>query len=64
MKISTRQYAKRQVKWLRGKLLPAVVAEKSRASLCGDDPQVSMYVLDATGVFINYDTGRITEPNS
>jgi hypothetical protein len=49
MKISTRQYAKRQVKWLRGKLLPAVLGEKSRAELCGEDAQVDMYVLDATG---------------
>lgn len=41
MKISTRQYAKRQVKWIKKKLLPAV-REQS-------EPDVVVYLLDATG---------------
>lgn len=41
MKLSTRQYAKRQVKWIKMKLLPAV------RKLGGED--VTIVLLDATG---------------
>lgn len=41
MKLSTRQYAKRQVKWIKQKLLPAV------RKLGGED--VTIVLLDATG---------------
>jgi tRNA dimethylallyltransferase len=52
-KTSTRQYAKRQVSWLRNKLLPAVRAANSQAQLePGDNTQpVPTYLLDATGMF-------------
>lgn len=43
MKISTRQYAKRQVKWIKTKLLPALEAQKNQ--------DVILYLLDATGWF-------------
>lgn len=38
MKINTRRYARRQVKWIRNKLVPASMAEQN----------LNMYVLDAT----------------
>ncbi|KAG5637862.1 hypothetical protein H0H81_002901 [Sphagnurus paluster] len=43
MKISTRQYAKRQVSWIRNKLLPAIyIANK-------EETVTPTYLLDATG---------------
>lgn len=44
MKMSTRQYAKRQISWLRNKLIPAIYA--SNADYEG---QVLAYLLDASG---------------
>lgn len=46
MKISTRQYAKRQISWIRNKLIPAVNAT------AGTEQPVYMYLLDATGQFL------------
>lgn len=51
-KTSTRQYAKRQVSWLRNKLLPAVSAANTQAKpRIGEDAPdvVPVYLLDATG---------------
>ncbi|GAA5910294.1 hypothetical protein JCM8208_003499 [Rhodotorula glutinis] len=50
MKTSTRQYAKRQVKWIRGKLLPAVRDEVERATREGREGEgdVVVVLLDAT----------------
>lgn len=47
MKQSTRKYAKRQVSWLKNKLLPVVYA----ANADGREPKPTTptYVLDATG---------------
>lgn len=47
MKVSTRRYAKRQVSWIRNKLLPAVYA----ANLDGQETGLvtPTYLLDATG---------------
>ncbi|KJA27333.1 hypothetical protein HYPSUDRAFT_131237 [Hypholoma sublateritium FD-334 SS-4] len=42
MKISTRQYAKRQISWIRNKLLPAVHAANTQDNI------VPLYLLDAT----------------
>ncbi|KAF9001991.1 tRNA isopentenyltransferase [Cyathus striatus] len=42
MKLSTRQYAKRQVSWIRNKLLPAIHAAND------NEPVVPMYLLDVT----------------
>ncbi|KDR81416.1 hypothetical protein GALMADRAFT_89311 [Galerina marginata CBS 339.88] len=42
MKISTRQYAKRQISWIRNKLIPAVDAANSEENI------VPFYLLDAT----------------
>jgi tRNA dimethylallyltransferase len=47
MKQSTRKYAKRQVSWLRNKLLPATYA--ANASAQGTDLVTPTYLLDATG---------------
>ncbi|KAI0029723.1 tRNA isopentenyltransferase [Vararia minispora EC-137] len=44
MKISTRQYAKRQVSWIRNKLIPAIYA--ARTGVAKDGPHA--YLLDAT----------------
>ena len=46
MKQSTRKYAKRQVSWLRNKLLPAAYAANARAQ---KTDLVATYLLDATG---------------
>ncbi|EPQ54855.1 tRNA isopentenyltransferase [Gloeophyllum trabeum ATCC 11539] len=43
MKLSTRQYAHRQVRWIRNKLLPAIYAAQSTDKSC-----VSVYLLDAS----------------
>lgn len=43
MKISTRQYAKRQISWIRNKLLPAIKRANSRTP-----NSVPIYLLDAT----------------
>jgi tRNA dimethylallyltransferase len=43
MKLSTRQYAKRQISWIRNKLLPAVRAVNVQEII------VPTYLLDATG---------------
>ena len=48
MKHSTRKYAKRQVSWLRNKLLPAVQSVPSEYQL-----KASLYLLDATGKSIS-----------
>lgn len=56
MKLSTRKYAKRQVSWIRNKLLPAVFAagdDEGGGEVHGDGGerrvQMRAYVLDATG---------------
>ncbi|KAG9318314.1 tRNA isopentenyltransferase [Chiua virens] len=46
MKQSTRKYAKRQVTWLRNKLLPAVHSANTHSE--DGPPKASVYVLDAT----------------
>ena len=43
MKISTRQYAKRQISWIRNKLIPAVDAANVK------EKSVPLYLMDATG---------------
>lgn len=47
MKQSTRQYAKRQVSWIRNKLLPAVYA--ANKDYADDSLPCPNYLLDATG---------------
>ena len=44
MKISTRQYAKRQISWIKNKLIPAIDAANAR------EPTSPLYLLDATGM--------------
>ncbi|KAJ7849083.1 tRNA isopentenyltransferase [Mycena olivaceomarginata] len=44
MKLSTRQYAKRQISWIRNKLLPAINATNA------EDTTVPTYLLDATDI--------------
>lgn len=50
MKASTRQYAKRQVKWITGKLLPEVRKDET-----GD---VTVVLLDATGELARAEAGN------
>lgn len=47
MKTGTRQYARRQIKWIRNQLLPVIEASKADGRM--DD--VYLYLLDATGRF-------------
>lgn len=51
MKLSTRQYAKKQVSWLRNKLLPAANSANAVSKSDGGLPAVPTYLLDATGLF-------------
>lgn len=44
LKTSNHQYAKRQVSWIRNKLLPAILASKSTEGTRG----IELYLLDAT----------------
>jgi len=46
MKLSTRQYAKRQISWIRNKLIP--VAESANR----EDMSTPFFLLDATGLII------------
>ena len=46
MKLSTRKYAKRQVSWIRNKLLPAMYAAQPSKELA----TAAAYLLDATGM--------------
>ncbi len=48
MKLSTRKYAKRQVSWLRNKLLPAIRAANVASNAAGGDI-VPTFLLDASG---------------
>lgn len=59
MKLSTRQYAKRQISWIRNKLVPAIRTANSAAIDDYDadkgeprENQTSFYLLDATGTQI------------
>lgn len=51
MKISTRQYAKRQVSWIRNKFLPAAGEANRRSREGSDSPEdvVPTFLLDASG---------------
>lgn len=49
MKISTRQYSKKQVNWIKRKLIPAI--EKSAESDAEGGNDVTLILLDATGEF-------------
>ena len=58
MKQSTRKYAKRQVTWLRNKLLPAIESVDRHS---GSGIRVaSMYTLDATGVYSLWNVSILT----
>lgn len=48
MKLSTRQYAKKQVKWIRNRLIPAITAAAEAQPHLNKD-QTRIYLLDATG---------------
>lgn len=43
MKLSTRQYAKRQISWIRNKLIPTINSANRESA------QTAIYLLDATG---------------
>lgn len=49
MKLGTRQYARRQVKWIRNKFLNEVRGDWSAAERDGREKDVHVYMLDATG---------------
>jgi len=51
MKLSTRQYSRRQISWIRNKLLPAVYATNSK------DTAIPIYLLDATELGEHWTTG-------
>ena len=54
MKTSTRQYAKRQVSWIRNKLLPAARDANGQLRANGQSPSdvVATFLLDASGGFV------------
>ncbi|KAI0747813.1 IPP transferase-domain-containing protein [Daedaleopsis nitida] len=55
MKLGTRRYAKRQVAWIRNKLLPAVNAANAAAQAQAGPAIVPTYLLDATGQCLRSD---------
>ncbi|KAI0798110.1 tRNA isopentenyltransferase [Abortiporus biennis] len=57
MKISTRQYAKRQVSWIRNKLLPLIYASNNESKSKGGTNLVDAYLLDATELSNAWVTG-------
>ncbi|KAF8436910.1 tRNA isopentenyltransferase [Boletus edulis BED1] len=59
MKQSTRKYAKRQITWLRNKLLPAI--HSANIHYGNEIPMASMYILDAT-VLGNQWTSNVLSP--
>lgn len=58
MKHNTRKYAQRQVKWIRNKLLPAVLASNTQQEQSEEESSVPtttkccVYLLDATGMYL------------
>lgn len=48
MKLSTRQYARKQVKWIRNRLIPAINAANQLGPKAGGYPS-NIFLLDATG---------------
>lgn len=48
MKLSTRQYARKQVKWIKNRLAPAVNAVTS-STIEDQERAARLYLLDATG---------------
>ncbi|TBU66178.1 tRNA isopentenyltransferase [Dichomitus squalens] len=64
MKLGTRRYAKRQVAWIRNKLLPAVNAANAESQAeCGQSI-VPMYLLDATELGEAWKTGVLDIGNA
>ena len=51
MKTSTRQYAKKQISWLRNKLLPTLYTSNDNSK---PDDKTYTYLLDATGRYQAY----------
>lgn len=49
LKLNTRRYAQRQVKWIRNKLLPAIHASSNPSERREDDENISAFLLDASG---------------
>jgi tRNA dimethylallyltransferase len=49
MKLATHKYAKRQVSWLKNKLVPIIHASNKSCQLPHGQNKVSAYVLDANG---------------
>ena len=49
MKVGTRQYARRQVKWIRSRLYPAV--QNSWETIEKGHDNVQICYLDTTGIF-------------
>ncbi|KAF7800278.1 hypothetical protein EIP86_011526 [Pleurotus ostreatoroseus] len=62
MKLSTRKYAKRQVSWIRNKLLPAAYAA-NRAQTDGEEV-ISAYLLDATELGVKWNTNVRSQANA
>jgi hypothetical protein len=64
MKLSTRQYARKQIKWIRNKLLPVVNITNRNATMAEDNSGevVPMYLLDATGLLnLVYGGARVVD---
>ena len=49
MKIATRRYALRQLKWIQNKLLPEILSHQTTANAEGIDSNIDIYVVDSSG---------------
>ncbi|KAI0948415.1 hypothetical protein AcV7_009166 [Taiwanofungus camphoratus] len=57
MKVATRQYARRQVMWIRNKMLPAIRAANAISQAEEGSNVVPMYLLDTTELGTSWDSG-------
>lgn len=58
-KLSTRQYARRQIKWIRNKLLPAAKASNESCLQAGGKEDLHIYLLEVTGISFLYNYWNI-----
>ncbi|TIB77870.1 hypothetical protein E3Q23_01081 [Wallemia mellicola] len=62
MKIATRQYATKQLKWIQNKLIPEILAHQEGAQKVGNPSSVYVYMVDSSDIS-QWDE-RVTKPAS
>ena len=62
MKIATRQYATKQLKWIQNKLIPEILAHQDSSRRVGNPSSVYVYMVDSSDIS-QWDE-RVTKPAS